>query len=293
MAALNAFWNQIIYAILNIRFFDIVDIAVIAYIVYQTIKFLRDSRAWQLVKGLFILLAAYLVANWFELATLRWLLTIVGESLLVVAVIIFQPELRRVLENVGRSNLRKIGKNQMIDSERENMEKCIGSICKAVNNMHENRIGALIVFERETPLGEIINTGTVIDAAISDELVQNVFYPKSPLHDGGMVVRGDRIMSAGCILPLTANRDLNSQLGTRHRAAIGMSEVSDAVVIIVSEETGTISAAVGGMLKRHLAPQTLERLLVNELCPDNAQEQRDLVVRLRQKLKKKEKRNEK
>ena len=265
MAALNAFWNQIIYAILNIRFFDIVDIAVIAYIVYQTIKFLRDSRAWQLVKGLFILLAAYLVANWFELATLRWLLTIVGESLLVVAVIIFQPELRRVLENVGRSNLRKIGKNQMIDSERENMEKCIGSICKAVNNMHENRIGALIVFERETPLGEIINTGTVIDAAISDELVQNVFYPKSPLHDGGMVVRGDRIMSAGCILPLTANRDLNSQLGTRHRAAIGMSEVSDAVVVIVSEESGTISVAYDGNITRDLNQITLREYLSEKL----------------------------
>ena len=182
MAGLNAFWSQIVYAVSNIRFFDIIDIVVIAYIIYNTIKFLRDSRAWQLVKGLIVLLAIYLFSVWFELATLKWLLAIVGESLLVVAVIIFQPELRRVLENVGRSNLRKIGKNQLIDSERENMEKCIGSICKAVSNMHENKIGAIIVFERETPLGEIVNTGTTVDAIISDELIQNIFYPKSPLH---------------------------------------------------------------------------------------------------------------
>ena len=272
MAGLNAFWSQIVYAVSNIRFFDIIDIAVIAYIIYNTIKFLRDSRAWQLVKGLIVLLAIYLFAVWFELATLKWLLAIVGESLLVVAVIIFQPELRRVLENVGRSNLRKIGKNQLIDSERENMEKCIGTICKAVSNMHENKIGAIIVFERETPLGEIINTGTTVDALISDELIQNIFYPKSPLHDGGMVIRGDRIISAGCILPLTANRDLSSHLGTRHRAAIGMSEVSDAVVVVVSEETGIISVAHNGKIERRFNQISLREYLNEALITDRENE---------------------
>lgn len=268
MAGFNAFWSQILYALSNIRFFDLIDIAVIAYIIYQAIKFLRDSRAWQLVKGLVVLLVVYLFATWFELVTLKWLLTIVGESLLVVAVIIFQPELRRVLENVGRSNLRKIGKNQLIDSERENMEKCISGICKAVSNMHENKVGALIVFERDTPLGEIINTGTPIDAVISDELVQNVFYPKSPLHDGGMVIRGDRIMAAGCILPLTASSDLNSQLGTRHRAAIGMSEASDAVVVVVSEETGIISVASNGKIERGFTQISLREYLNDALITE-------------------------
>lgn len=272
MAAFNAIWSQIVYALSNIRFFDIIDIAVIAYIVYQTIRFLRESRAWQLVKGLIVLLVVYLFATTFELATLKWLLAIVGESLLVVAVIIFQPELRRVLESVGRSNLRKIGKNQLIDSERENMEKCITGVCKAVSNMHENKIGAIIVFERETALGDIINTGTTIDAAISDELVQNIFYPKSPLHDGGMVIRADRIVSAGCILPLTTNTDLSSQLGTRHRAAIGMSEVSDAVVVVVSEETGIISVAENGKIERNFNQISLREYLNEALLTNRENE---------------------
>ncbi len=268
MAGFNAFWSQILYAISNIRFFDLLDIAVIAYIIYQAIKFLRDSRAWQLVKGLIVLLAVYLIATWFELATLKWLLTIVGESLIVIAVIVFQPELRRMLESVGRSNLRRIGKNQLIDSEREKIEKYISGICKAVNNMHENKVGALIVFERDTPLGEIINTGTTVDAVISDELVQNIFYPKSPLHDGGMIVRGDRIMAAGCILPLTANSELNSELGTRHRAALGMSEVSDAVVVVVSEETGIISVALDGKIERNFNHITLREYLNDALITE-------------------------
>ncbi len=268
MASINAFWSQILYAISNIRIFDIIDIIAMAYIIYQAMKFLRDSRAWQLVKGLIVLLVIFLVSDWFDLVTLKWLLTMVGESLLVVAVIIFQPELRRALESVGRSNLRKIGKNQLIDSERERIETAVGNVCKAVGNMHDSKIGALIVFERETPLGEIINTGTAIDALASTELVQNIFYPKSPLHDGGMIIRSDRIMSAGCILPLTANGDLNSGLGTRHRAAIGMSELSDAVVVVVSEETGNISIACNGNIQRNYNPislrEELNRLLIKE-----------------------------
>ncbi len=268
MASINAFWSQILYAVSNIRIFDIIDIIVVAYIIYQAMKFLRDSRAGQLVKGLIVLLVIFLVSDWFNLVTLKWLLTMVGESLLVVAVIIFQPELRRALESVGRSNLRKIGKNQLIDSERERIEKSIGDVCKAVGNMHESKTGALIVFERETALGEIINTGTAVDALVSTELVQNIFYPKSPLHDGGMVIRGDRIMSAGCILPLTANGDLNSGLGTRHRAAIGMSELSDAVVVVVSEETGNISIAHKGNIQRNYNPislrEELNKFLIKE-----------------------------
>lgn len=268
MASVTAFWSRMIYALSNIRVFDIIDIVVMAYIIYQAMKFLRDSRAGQLVKGLLVLLVIFLVSSWFDLVTLKWLLTMVGESLLVVAVIIFQPELRRALESVGRSNLRKIGKNQLVDSERERIETLVANVCKAVSNMHDSKTGALIVFERKTPLGEVINTGTMIDAIASTELVQNLFYPKSPLHDGGMIIRGDRIVSAGCILPLTSNVGLSSQLGTRHRAAIGMSELSDAVVVVVSEETGTVSIANNGVIQRDYNPislrEELSKLLIKE-----------------------------
>ncbi len=268
MASITAFWSQIVYALSNIRVFDIIDIVAMAYIIYQAMKFLRDSRAGQLVKGLLVLLVIFLVSDWFDLVTLKWLLTMVGESLLVLAVIIFQPELRRALESVGRSNLRKIGKNQLVDSEKERIETLVANVCKAVANMHDSKTGALIVFERETPLGEVINTGTMVDALASTELVQNLFYPKSPLHDGGMIIRGDRIVSAGCILPLTSNADLSSQLGTRHRAAIGMSELSDAVVVVVSEETGTISIANNGVMQRDYNPislrEELNKLLIKE-----------------------------
>ena len=173
------------------------------------------------------------------------------------------------------------------------MASIIAQTVQACETMSRERVGALIVFARENRLDEYFKTGTVINGQVSEQLIRNIFFPKASLHDGAMIIRDGKIAVCGCVLPLSESNRLSADLGTRHRAGVGMSEVSDAVVIIVSEETGTISAAVGGMLKRHLAPQTLERLLVNELCPDNAQEQRDLVVRLRQKLKKKEKRNEK
>lgn len=261
--AIYATLNQIIYAVSHIRVFDILDILIIAYIIYKTIGFLRESRAGQLVKGIIILLVVYFVANWWDLASLQWILSKVMNSVLLAAVVIFQPELRRILENVGKA---KFSREHFFDDKESVVSESIDKIGKAAGFMSEKRIGALIVFERTTQLGEIINTGTVIDATTSVSIVNNIFFPKSPLHDGAMIVREGRILAAGCILPLTQNDPLNSQLGTRHRAAIGMSENSDAIVLVVSEETGTISIVEAGKITRNYNSVTaiaeLRRLLL-------------------------------
>ncbi len=257
MEAIITLWNQIVYAISNMRFLDFIDILAIAYIIYIAIKYFRNSRSGQLVKGVILLLLVFILSSWFNLVTLNWLLTRIAESLIIVAAIVFQPELRRALENIGRNGLARLSPTQNLGRQDKEAENCVNNICKAVSNMQDRKIGALIVFERKTKLGEIAATGTVIDAAVSNELVQNIFYPKSPLHDGAMIISEHRIVAAGCILPLTANNSLNSQLGTRHRAAIGMSENSDSVVVVVSEETGTISVAKGGQIERDYNPISL------------------------------------
>lgn len=265
MEGIMTFWSQMVYAISNMRLLDAIDIIAIAYIIYIAIKYFRNSRSGQLVKGLFVLLVVSLLANALELVTLKWLLATVFDSALIVAVVLFQPELRRALESVGRSNLSRLGINQSLDSETEQIAESINDICKAVSNMQERKTGALIVFERKTMLGEIIATGTSLDADVSAELIQNIFFPKSPLHDGAVVIRQGRVASAGCILPLTANTELNSQLGTRHRAAIGMSENSDAVVVVVSEETGIVSVAKHGHIERNFNPISLREELTSSL----------------------------
>lgn len=243
---LYAFWNQIVFAISNIRFFDILDIVAIAFLIYKTIEFLRESRAGQLVKGLIILLVAYGLASWWELAVLRWLLSIIVDSAVIALAVIFQPELRRILEKVGHTRFAASS-----TQEGERISSCIDEVCKAASVMQDKKIGALIVFERTTQLGEIINTGTIVDAEASASMTNNIFFPKSPLHDGALIIRDGRLYAAGCILPLTESRNVSTQLGTRHRAAIGMTENSDSVVLVVSEETGTISIAVNGEIKRN------------------------------------------
>lgn len=243
--SLYAFWNQIVFVVSNVRFFDILDITAIAFLIYKTIEFLRQSRAGQLVKGLVILLVAYGLATWWELAVLRWLLSIIVDSAVIALAVIFQPELRRILEKVGHTRF------AASSQEGTRIASCIDEICKAAAVMQDKKIGALIVFERTTQLGEIINTGTIIDAETSASMTNNIFFPKSPLHDGGLIIRDGRLYAAGCILPLTESRNVSSQLGTRHRAAIGMTENSDAVVLVVSEETGTISIAINGEIKRN------------------------------------------
>lgn len=271
--AIYATTNQIIYAVSHIRVFDILDILILAFIIFKTISFLRESRAGQLVKGIIILFVVYFIANWWELASLQWILSKVMNSVLLAAVVIFQPELRRILENVGKT---KFSRDRFVDESV--VSESIDKIGKAAGFMSDKKIGALIVFERTTQLGEIINTGTVIDAATSVSIVNNIFFPKSPLHDGAMIVREGRILAAGCILPLTQNDTLNSQLGTRHRAAIGMSENSDAVVLVVSEETGTISIVEGGKITRNYNSVTAIAELRGLLLSDEEQQNQSTIV---------------
>ena len=261
--AIYAFWNQIVFAVSNIRLFDIVDIMVIAYILYKAIGFLRESRSGQLVKGLLVLFVAYLIAGWWDLATIQIILSRVFDSAIIAAAVIFQPELRRILEKVGRTNFRR---GQLLDGEVDVLSQCIDNVSRSIATMQEKRIGALIVFEKTTQLGEIIATGTVIDAESSVSIINNIFFPKSPLHDGAMIIRDGRVYAAGCILPLTQREDISLQLGTRHRAAIGMTENSDAIVLVVSEETGTISIVSNGQMTRDYnaisAGAELRRLLL-------------------------------
>lgn len=271
LGAIYSLWNQIIYAVSNMRIpFDIIDIIVIAFLIYKSISFLRDTRAGQLVKGLAILFVVYLFANWCNLAILKWILSKVIDSAIIAAAVIFQPELRRILERVGRT---KLGRGQLFVDGSDVLSDCIDNVSKAAGIMQDKKIGALIVFERSTQLGEIINTGTVIDAATSISMVNNVFFPNSPLHDGALIIRDGRLHAAGCILPLTQREDLSSQLGTRHRAAIGMTENSDAIVLVVSEETGIISLVSNGQIKRNYNSVSvgaeLRRLLVDPEQEDN------------------------
>ncbi len=261
-----SFWNQIVYAVSNMRIpFDIIDILVIAFIIYKAIEFLRETRAGQLIKGIVILIAIYILSDWLELATLQWALSKVMDSAIIAAAVIFQPELRRILEKVGRTQFKR---GQLLDGENDNVATCIDNVSRAAGSMQDTKTGALIVFERKTQLGEIINTGTILDAKPSVSVINNIFFPKSPLHDGAMIIRDGRVYAAGCILPLTQRNDISASLGTRHRAAIGMTENSDAVVLVVSEETGNISIVSNGQINRNFnsisAGEELRRLILTD-----------------------------
>lgn len=255
--AIRSFWDLLVYIISGIGINDILDIIVITYLIYKCIGFFRQSRAGQLMKGIGFLLIMALIAYWLDMVMVNWLMVKIVDSALIAAVIIFQPELRRALEQVGTSRIGLFGRAGAVEMEQQELEHMIEAASRAAGTMQEQKCGALMVFERATQLGEIISTGTVIEAKSTSALICNVFYPKSPLHDGAMILRSGRVQAAGCILPLTQNGELNRSLGTRHRAAIGMSENSDAVVVVVSEETGTISIAVNGELRRGFNAVTL------------------------------------
>ena len=278
---ISNFWNQFIFTISNVRVFDIIDILVIAFIIYKAIAFLRETRAGQLVKGIVLLLALYAFAVIFDLAVLRWLMSAVFGSAIVAVAIIFQPELRRMLERVGQT---KLGNLQSSGSQGDDLVNSIEKICNAAGQMQKTKTGALIVFERETQLGEIINTGTLVDAAVSESLINNIFYPKSPLHDGAVIIRDGRIYAASCILPLTQSTAFSSNLGTRHRAAIGMTENSDAVVLIVSEETGIISIAHNGEIKRNYTVDSAIEIIKEKLVLENDSNKEGMFKKLFKKL---------
>lgn len=239
---------------------DVIDVAIVAFVIYKVLGFIRETRALQLVKGLLILVLITVLSEQFNLYTLNWILKNTLQLGVIALVIVFQPELRRALEYVGRS---KFITPQFAQMDKERVKAITAAIIKAVDYFSTNKIGALIIMERETILNDIAETGTKIDAEISTELLGNIFYEKAPLHDGATIVRGDRVYAAGCVLPLTQSKTLSKELGTRHRAGIGITENSDAISIIVSEETGIISIAVDGKLSRFLDIKTVEKTLLN------------------------------
>ncbi|MEE0858071.1 MAG: diadenylate cyclase CdaA [Acutalibacteraceae bacterium] len=258
---------------------DVVDIVCVTFVIYALIKFVRDTKAVQLLKGATLLIMVYLVATFFNLTMLSALLRMFVEFGVLIVIIIFQPEIRKVLEKIGRSNFSKsFGFSNSDDAEIliEAKKKCVNDVVAMAKNFSKKKVGALIVFEQETKLGDIINTGTIVDAAPSVSLLGNMFFNKAPLHDGAVIVRDGRIYAAGCILPLTKkNEDVDVNLGTRHRAALGMSEESDAVVVVVSEETGGISLAYQGRLIKMEDSEELKTRLERLIVPEYAKS--DLV----------------
>ena len=250
--------------LLTIQITDLLDIAIMVFVLYKVLVLVQSTKAASLLKGLFVFFAALLLSYLFQLHGIYYIMSTMANMGILALIILFQPEIRRVLEQMGSRRFIAFFSN----SEAGNvMEATIGQTVLACSEMSQSRTGALIVFEREILLDDMVRSGTVLDASVSSELLKNIFFVKAPMHDGAVIVRHGRILGAGCMLPLSKNVNLSRDLGMRHRAGIGMSENSDAVVVIVSEETGSISVAIGGMLKRHLKPETLENLLRNELLP--------------------------
>ncbi|MDD6189828.1 MAG: diadenylate cyclase CdaA [Clostridiales bacterium] len=274
----------------NIRVTDILDIAVMAFLIYKGIRFIMKSGSIRVMQGIIILIVAMGLSTVLDLYVVNFLLGKTMEFGVLVLVVLFQPELRKLLERVGSSTFANLFGKSVVSKE---MDVAINQTISACEDMSRSRTGALIIFERDIKLDDTIKTGTTVNADLNAELLKNIFFPNTPLHDGAVIVRDGRIAAAGCILPNSSNPNISKELGTRHRAGIGMSEVSDAVVVVVSEETGSISVAVDGMLKRHLAHDTFEKILRNELMPEDGENSGSRSSRLKIAQKIKGKKNDK
>jgi diadenylate cyclase len=255
--------------LLSMQVTDILDIGIMVFLMYHLFLLVRSTKAASLLKGLFVFLAVLVLSGVFHLNGINFILSRMVEWGVLALIILFQPEIRRILEEMGSRRFIALFTNTEVAGS---MEQTISQTVLACTEMSQSRTGVLIVFEREILLDDMVRSGTVLDASVSSELLKNIFFVKAPMHDGAVIVRQGRVLAAGCMLPLSKNVNLSRDLGMRHRAGIGMSENSDAVVVIVSEETGSISVAIGGMLKRHLKPETLENLLRNELLPQEDEE---------------------
>lgn len=254
-----------------IRITDVLDISIMSFAIYKLLSLVRSTRAENILKGIVIFILALWLSSLLNLRGINYILSYVVEWGVLALFVVFQPELRRGLEQLGSNNIRLL---RFLTPEQRSteLEKAIDQTVVACTEMSRSRTGVLIVFERSLVLNDMLRSGTELDARVSSELLKNIFFVKAPMHDGAVIIRNGRILGAGCMLPLSKNVNLSRDLGMRHRAGIGMSENSDAVVVIVSEETGSISVAIGGMLKRHLMPETLSKLLKNELMPAPEQE---------------------
>lgn len=261
----KAYTSDIIATIASFKLRDILDIAVVTFIIYSIMKIVRETRAMQFIKSIGVIFIAYFIATEFNIISLKFLLGNVLNIGLVALVVLFQPELRRALERLGRSKISDVGTvfgaQYYSEEATARAQELVEIICAGCETLSKKKIGALIVIERQTKLGEVINSGTIIDSRPSTELIGNIFFTNSPLHDGALVIRNSRLYAAGCFLPLSANMEIGKELGTRHRAALGMSEVSDAVTVVVSEESGAISVAAESRLQRGLSIQNLSKLL--------------------------------
>ena len=257
---------------------DYLDIALVAYGIYLLLPLIRTPNTMRIARAVAVVLGIAWLTGEMKLYTVNYILNQILAVGVLAVVVLFQPELRRMLDRLGNVRLRSL---LGLTKTNQELDPVISQTVAACEIMSREKVGALIVFARDARLDEYFKTGTEIDAHVSEQLIRNIFFVKAPLHDGAMIIRDGRIAAAGCVLPLSDSNRLSADLGTRHRAGVGMSEASDAVIVIVSEETGTISVAVGGMLKRHLAPQTLSRLLHNELHSGEAQEELTLVTKLR------------
>ena len=269
--AIASWWEWMVSIAMNFQFKDAVDIIIVAFLIYGVVKLVRETRAGQLVKGLFLLVILFIISSYFNLVMVSRVLAYFFQFAFVAILIVFQPEIRKALEQVGRNNVGQsiaavvTGRGRSYD--RAQIRKAINAVVDGVGILQQLKMGALIVFERKTKLGDIIETGTQINCEPSGQIVGNIFFNKAPLHDGAMIIRDGMIHAAGCILPLTKNTSVSAELGTRHRAALGVSEESDAVVVVVSEETGQISVAVNGVLACRFTRDTLRDVLEGYLIP--------------------------
>lgn len=286
MQGFIGFMELVYNTLRSIHLKDVFDILIVTFIIYKAIQFIRDTRAIQLVKGIVFLLVVSQIVFITKMVATGYFLSRALDWGVVTLAILFQPELRSLLERVGRGKLEKLN----IFSPEENRSlteidtrRSIDIVTAAVANMAATRTGAIIVLERKTRLGDIIGTGTTLNANLSEHLLLNVFYPKSPLHDGAVIIRLNRLYAAGCLLPLSQNNSLSRELGTRHRAAIGVTEVSDSVVVVVSEETGLISLAVAGVIKRRLSPDALKNRLIEHMIIAEEKKEHTLAALFRKK----------
>lgn len=275
MEEIAAMWNLFLQLLSEFRWNDALDIILVSFIIYSAVKLVRETRAGQLVKGILMLLIVWGISTWLNMSMMKNLLEYLFQYVLILVMIVFQPEVRRALEQIGRSKIG--GRSWMAGGISDELlrrdRRCINAVVEAAAQMSRQKTGALMVFEMKTKLGDIIDTGTIVNAIPSAQIICNIFFNKAPLHDGAMIIRDGMVYAAGCILPLTKSDRVAIELGTRHRAAIGMSENSDAVIVVVSEETGQISVVHNGIITRNYTRETLRSELESRMLAENSDEQ--------------------
>ena len=285
---ISGFFNKVLSVFSTFRFVDFLDIVVVAVIIYLCVRIIRETRAMQLAKGIVFIALVYFVVNLLNMEAATAIFKTIFNNIILIVVILFAPEIRNILEQIGKGTARKNFKTIVhpgVAVELAGIQDCIESTIQACSDLSDTRTGALIVFENETLLGNVIDSGTLLNAKPSKALIKNVFYPKTPLHDGAMVIRNGKILAAGCILPLT-KKQLNTRFGTRHRAAVGLTQESDAIVVVVSEETGSISVARNGVLTSDISDGELRDILMSTFIPSGSSSDDKIITRLVRRMKK-------